>query len=80
MAWGLHDSVEIEKHGRPAVTVLTTAFETAAAARAGALGLAEHPTVVIPHPLASRTHAEVETIAAAAVARVAAGLTRRGGA
>jgi hypothetical protein len=57
------------------VTVLTEAFETAAAARAGVLGLPEHRTVVIEHPLASRTPSEVEKMAEAAVARVAAGLT-----
>jgi hypothetical protein len=76
VAWGLHDSVEIEGRGRPAVTVVTEAFETAAAARAGVLGLPDHRAVVVEHPLASRTHAEVEKMAAAAVARVAAGLCR----
>ena len=76
MAWGLHDSIEIEKQGRPAVTVLTTAFETAAAARAGVLGLPDHRTVVIPHPIASLMPPEVEKMAVDAVARVADGLTR----
>ena len=76
MTWGLHDSVEIEKTGRPAVTVVTEAFETAAAARAAVLGLPEHPRVIVEHPLASRTPSEVEKVASAAAARIAAGLLR----
>jgi hypothetical protein len=60
------------------VTVVTEAFETAASMRAGVLGLPEHPTVVVEHPIASRTPAEVGTMAATAVARVAAGLTGKG--
>lgn len=75
MAWGLHDSVEMERQGRPAVTVITQAFETAAAMRAGVLGMAEHPMVVVDHPLASRTPAEVETMVDAAVGRIAAALS-----
>ena len=77
MTWGLHDSVEIEKTGRPAVTVVTEAFQTAAAARAAVLGLPEHPRVIVEHPLASRTPSEVEKIAVAAAARIAAGLSGR---
>jgi hypothetical protein len=74
VTWGLHDSVEIEQQGRPAVTVVTEAFRTAALARASVLGLPEHPAVIVEHPLASRTPPEVEKVAAAAVARIAAGL------
>jgi hypothetical protein len=46
--------------------------------RAGVLGLPEHPTVVVEHPIASRTLPEVRTMAEAAVDRVAAGLAREG--
>jgi hypothetical protein len=77
VTWGLHDSVAIEKKGRPAVTVVTEAFQTAAFARAGVLGLPEHPTVIVEHPLASRTPSEVEKVAAAAAARIVAGLSRQ---
>ena len=62
---------------RPAVTLVTEAFETAAVARAAALGLLDHPRVVVAHPLASRQAAELETMAAAAVASVAAALLKR---
>ena len=77
MTWGLHDSVEMEQHGRPAVTVVTEAFEAAAVARATALGLPDHPRVMVAHPLASRRGDEVATMAAAAAASVAAALVKR---
>jgi hypothetical protein len=76
VAWGLHDSVEIERTGTPAVTVVTQAFEAAAAARARALGLPEHPRVVVEHPLASQPPAGVEKMARDAANRVAAALVR----
>ena len=77
MAWGLHDSVEMEQQGRPAVTVVTEAFEAAAVARAAALGLSDHPRVSVAHPLASRRRDEVETMATAAVASVVAAIVKR---
>ena len=77
MTWGLHDSVEMEQHGRPAVTVVTEAFEAAAVARAAALGLPDHPRVTVTHPLASRRGDEVAKMAAAAAAPVAAALIKR---
>ena len=76
MTWGLHDSVEMEQQGRPAVTLVTEAFEGAAVARAAALGLPDHPRVAVAHPLASRRADEVERMAAAAVAPVVAALIK----
>jgi hypothetical protein len=67
----------MEQHGRPAVTVVTEAFETAAVARAAALGLAGHPRVAVAHPLASRRADEVKQMAVAAAASVAAALVKR---
>jgi hypothetical protein len=77
VTWGLHDSVEMEQQGRPAVTLVTEAFESAALARAAALGLPDHPRVTVAHPLASRRGDEVATMAAAAAAAVAAALVKR---
>src|SRR5207245_1419149 len=42
---------------------------------AAGLGLPEHPRVIVEHPLASRTPSEIEKVAVAAVARIAAGLS-----
>jgi hypothetical protein len=67
----------MEQQGRPAVTVVTEAFEAAALARATALGLADHPRVAVAHPLASRRVDEVATMAASAAASVAAALVKR---
>lgn len=58
------------------MAVVTQAFELAATIRAGVLGLPDLQTVVIGHPIASRTVAEVEKMADAAIARVVAGLVR----
>ena len=77
MAWGLHDSVEMEQQGRPAVTIVTEAFAAAAVARAAALGLPDHPRVSVAHPLASRRGDEVEQMAAGAAASVAAAIVKR---
>ena len=56
------------------MTVVTQAFEMAATMRAGVLGLPDHPTVVIGHPIASRARADVVQMADTALARVVAGL------
>jgi hypothetical protein len=57
--------------------MLTTAFEAAAHMRAKTLGLGGHPLVVIPHPLASKTEAEVKVIAADMVDSIVRVLTER---
>jgi len=77
VTWGLHDSVEMEQHGRPTVTVVTQAFEAAAVARAAALGLPGQPRVTVAHPLASRRRDEVAQMAIAAAASVAAALLKQ---
>ena len=45
--------------------------------RAKSLGLGGHPLVVIPHPLASKTEAEVKVIAAKIVDSIVRVLTER---
>ncbi len=62
------------------MTVVTQAFEMAATIRAGVLGLPDHPTVVIGHPIASRTVPEIEKMADSAIERVVSGLLQPGGA
>lgn len=54
--------------------MITTAFETAGRMRAKTLGLEGHPLVVMQHPLASRSEAEVKAIAQNLVEAVARGL------
>jgi hypothetical protein len=74
VSWGLHDSVEFEKRGRPAVTVITEAFKNAAIIRAKVLGMPEHPKVIVEHPMASKTEAEVLNMAERFVDLIASGL------
>ena len=56
--------------------VITTAFEGAARARLGVLGMKNHPIVAMRHPLGTRTPEELRGIAAEIVEAIAHGLTR----
>jgi hypothetical protein len=54
--------------------VITRAFTQAARIRAEALGLPEHPVVVIEHPLASKTREQALQLALHSVEAVVRGL------
>ena len=58
----------------PAVTVITSAFTKAAELRARALGLPEHPVVVIKHPIASKSAEQIKTLAQDSIQEIAGGL------
>lgn len=55
--------MEIEKRGRAAVTVCSTAFLTLGRAQARALGNPALPIAVIAHPFGLRTRDEVRAMA-----------------
>jgi hypothetical protein len=57
------------------VCVITSAFELAARARARTLAMQDHPIVVMKHPLATRSEAEVRRFAEALVGEIVSGLT-----
>ena len=57
------------------MTVITTAFTKAAELRARALGLPEHPVVVIEHPMASKTGEQIRSQARDSVQMIVDGLT-----
>ena len=59
------------------MTVITTAFEKAAHARAQILGMEGLPIVAMQHPLASKSAAEVKVIAGEIVGVIAQGLARQ---
>ena len=61
------------------MTVITTAFTKAAELRAKALGLPEHPVVVIDHPMYSKTSDEIKDQARNSVGQIVQGLTSGGG-
>jgi hypothetical protein len=52
------------KRGRIGVTVLSTAFEKLGRAQAAALGFANLPLLILPHPFGSRSRDEVRALAA----------------
>jgi hypothetical protein len=55
----MHDGVSIERLGTPAVTICTEDFVVAAEAQVRALGMPDHPIVVIAHPLATMPRPEI---------------------
>ena len=63
----------------PAVTVITSAFTRAAELRAKALGLPEHPVVVINHPIASKTGEQIKGLAQDSIQSINDGLTSTNG-
>jgi hypothetical protein len=54
--------------------VITHVFTQAARIRAQALGLPEHPLVVVDHPLASKTREQAQQLAQHSVEAVVRGL------
>lgn len=53
----------LERAGLPAVSLCTDAFRITAAAMARSLGFPGYQYVAVPHPIASRTQAEIDEIA-----------------
>ena len=59
------------------MTVITEAFKTAATIRAKTLGMPQHPVVVVEHPMASKTEAEVLAMAERFVDAIVSALVRK---
>ena len=70
----MHDTVDLEARGVPAVFVATVEFRDGAAAQARALG-ADPAAVYVRHPIQDRTDAEMIEIAEQAIDRIVAALT-----
>ena len=73
----MHDALAAERRGIPAAAVMTDRFVPTAAAVVELNGLTSYPFVVIPHPIASDSDAELRAKAEASVARIVAVLTER---
>jgi hypothetical protein len=71
----VHDVLDLEGRGVPAVFVASTEFVDAAAAQARALG-GEPAVVFVPHPVQDRTDEEMRAMADAAVDTVVAAILR----
>ena len=69
----MHDTVDLEARGVPALFVATVEFEDGAKAQARALG-ADPAAVYVSHPIQDRTDAEMVAIAEQAIEGIVAGL------
>jgi hypothetical protein len=66
----LADAVALERAGVPATAVITEPFEALVASYATRLGLPGYPVVVLAHPVASLSEAELRALATKAVPAV----------
>jgi hypothetical protein len=62
----VHDGLTLERRGVPTAVICTEPFVTSADAMAALGGVPDYPYVVVPHPLGSRTMAQIREIAARA--------------
>jgi hypothetical protein len=69
----VHDTVDLESRGLPAVFVATVEFSDGARAQARALG-ADPLGVYVEHPIQDRTDAEMSEIAERALEAIVSGL------
>ena len=70
----MHDIVDLETRGTPAVMLASSEFVEAAESQARALGL-EPARVFVAHPIQDRTDDEIRALADAALPEVLAALT-----
>ena len=58
----VHDTIEFEKLGIPATTVITTAFTNAAVFQFRAKGMEGHPYIELPHPVSNLKREEMQEV------------------
>lgn len=75
MSCSLHDVIDIESHGIPAVTVATEPFMNSAKAHALAYGRPDQQSAKVSHPLSGISREEVELRADEALSQIVAILT-----
>jgi hypothetical protein len=73
----VHDIVDIERRGIPAVFVASAEFVTAADVQSKSLGFPDVARVFTPHPIQDRTDDEMRAYADAALDAIVAAVTRR---
>ena len=73
----MHDIVDIERRGIPAVFVASAEFVTAADVQSKSLGFPDVARVFTPHPIQDRTDDEMRAYADAALVEIVAAVTRR---
>ena len=58
----MHDTIEFEKRGIPATTVITAAFKNAAVFQYRAKGMDGHPYIELPHPISNLKPEEMRKV------------------
>ena len=58
----VHDTVEFEKRGIPATTVITQAFKNAAVFQFRAKGMPGHAYIELPHPISNLSPGEMREV------------------
>ena len=58
----VHDTIEFEKRGIPATTIITTAFTNAAVFQFRAKGMDGHPFIELPHPVSNLKPEEMREV------------------
>lgn len=71
----MHDSIELEERGVPAVAIHTTVFMNSADAHAKAYGRPDFESVAIQHPISGRPVEEIEAKTDAIVDQIVRVLT-----
>jgi hypothetical protein len=61
-ACSLHDAVQMELLGIPATVVITDVFQRSTAAHTRTLGLDSYHTVVLPHPVSTRSENRIRQL------------------
>jgi hypothetical protein len=74
----VHDIVDLESRGVPAVFVASAQFVDAAIAQSNALGFPTVARVFTPHPIQDRTDDEMIAYADAAIDEIVAAITLEG--
>lgn len=58
----VHDTIEFEKRGIPATTIITQAFKNTAVFQFRAKGMDGHPYIELPHPISNLTPAQMRDV------------------
>ncbi len=72
----MHDIVDLETRGVPAMFVASDVFVQAAESQAKALGFPTMQRVFVPHPIQDRTDDEMRALADCAYDAIVASITR----
>ena len=73
----MHDIVDIETRGVPAMFIASDVFVQAAESQANALGFPTVQRVIVPHPIQDRTDDEMRALADSAYDLILEALTSR---